>query len=176
MAAHLNRDGKFQSDKYPSCPPGKVPLSVEDETAQDLLWEYAQRRREVDEEFAEDLEAALRAAGYVPETSLLLHRVAEAAGVDDYESFGEVIRRVKTLHDAVLCSHRYVTAPDGDMCGDCGADLEDALTDGAICPARNETGTTVLREALEKIRDCTDDHEAEIIARTALKATEPPSC
>jgi hypothetical protein len=57
-------DGKFQSDKYPTCPPGKVPLSVEDESAQDLLWEYAQRRREVDAEFSVDLEAALRTAGY----------------------------------------------------------------------------------------------------------------
>lgn len=37
-------DGEFQSDKYPTCPRGKVPLSVKDKTAQDLLWEYAQRR------------------------------------------------------------------------------------------------------------------------------------
>lgn len=44
MGAHTV-NGQFQSDKYPTCPPGKVPLSVEDPTAQDLLWEYAQRRR-----------------------------------------------------------------------------------------------------------------------------------
>lgn len=61
-------DNEFQSDKYPTCPRGKVPLSVRDSTAQDLLWEYAQRRRAVDEEFAEDLETALRNAGYVPTT------------------------------------------------------------------------------------------------------------
>jgi len=59
-------NGEFQSDKYPTCPPGKVPLSVRDTTAQDLLWEYAQRRREVDAEFSADLEFALRAAGYKP--------------------------------------------------------------------------------------------------------------
>jgi hypothetical protein len=41
-------------------------LSVKDPTAQDLLWEYAQRRRAVDAEFADDLEAALLAAGYIP--------------------------------------------------------------------------------------------------------------
>ena len=35
MGAHLNAEGKFQSDKYPTCPAGKVPLSVEDKTAQD---------------------------------------------------------------------------------------------------------------------------------------------
>jgi hypothetical protein len=56
--------GEFQSDKYPTCPPGKVPLSVKDPMAQDLLWEYAQRRRAVDQEFADDLEYALQNAGY----------------------------------------------------------------------------------------------------------------
>ncbi len=65
MGAHLV-DGKFQSDKYPTTPRGKVPLSVEDPTAQDLLWEYAQRRRAVDAEFAADLEVALFEAGYTP--------------------------------------------------------------------------------------------------------------
>lgn len=65
MGSHIV-NGQFQSDKYPTCPPGKVPLSVKDTTAQDLLWEYAQRRRVVDAEFADDLETALKAAGYVP--------------------------------------------------------------------------------------------------------------
>jgi len=65
MGTHLV-NGQFQSDKYPTTPPGKVPLSVKDETAQDLLWEYAQRRRVVDAEFSDDLETALRAAGFVP--------------------------------------------------------------------------------------------------------------
>lgn len=57
-------DGEFQSDKYPTTPRGKVPLSVKDLSAQDLLWEYAQRRRVVDADFSADLEAALRLAGY----------------------------------------------------------------------------------------------------------------
>jgi hypothetical protein len=65
MGSHIV-NGQFQSDKYPTCPPGKVPLSVKDTTAQDLLWEYAQRRRVVDAEFADDLESALRTAGYEP--------------------------------------------------------------------------------------------------------------
>lgn len=63
---HINADGQFQSDKYPTCPAGKVPLSVEDPTAQELLWEYAQRRRALDKEFAQDLEFALVSAGYDP--------------------------------------------------------------------------------------------------------------
>jgi hypothetical protein len=70
MGAHINSDGLFQSDKYPTCPPGKVPLSVRDVTAQDLLWEYARRRRVVDAEFSDDLETALRAAGYVPPVAI----------------------------------------------------------------------------------------------------------
>jgi hypothetical protein len=65
MGEHLI-DGEFQSDKYPTCPRGKVPLSCNDLIAQDLLWEYAKRRRAVDAEFADDLQSALRLAGFVP--------------------------------------------------------------------------------------------------------------
>jgi hypothetical protein len=61
-------EGDFQSDKYPTCPRGKVPLSTKDPMAQDLLWKYAQRRRAVDAEFAADLETALRAKGFQPES------------------------------------------------------------------------------------------------------------
>lgn len=61
---HIDELGRFQSDKYPTTPAGKCPLSVEDPTAQDLLWEYAQRRRPLDAEFADDLEFALLNAGY----------------------------------------------------------------------------------------------------------------
>jgi len=57
-------DGKFQSDKYPTCPPNKVPLSVEDPMAQDLLFEYAERRREVDPQFSIDLVWALFHNGF----------------------------------------------------------------------------------------------------------------
>ncbi len=65
MGAHLI-NGEFQSDKYPTCPRNKVPLSVKDLSAQDLLWEYAQRHRQVDAEFSADLETALISAGFVP--------------------------------------------------------------------------------------------------------------
>lgn len=83
MGAHII-DGEFQSDKYPTCPRGKVPLSVKDKTAQDLLWEYAQRRRSVDAEFADDLETALKAQGYAPhETVAGLKDVLEILGRAD---------------------------------------------------------------------------------------------
>lgn len=71
MGAHIV-NGKFQSDKYPGCPAGKVPLSVEDPTAQDLLWQYAQRHRKVDAEFSADLELALQQAGF-PEIATPRH-------------------------------------------------------------------------------------------------------
>ena len=78
MGAHLI-DGEFQSDKYPTTPCGKVPLSVKDPTAQDLLWEYAQRRRSVDAEFSADLEVALRAAGYLGGGGICRHCHATVA-------------------------------------------------------------------------------------------------
>lgn len=87
MGAHINADGQFQSDKYPTCPPGKVPLSVNDKTAQDLLWEYAQRRREVDAEFSDDLETALRAAGYEPHRQVTEDELL-AELMRDYRSLG----------------------------------------------------------------------------------------
>lgn len=65
MGSHII-DGQFQSDKYPETPRGLVPLKPTDPTAQDLLWLYAQRRRVVDAEFADDLEQVLRSAGYSP--------------------------------------------------------------------------------------------------------------
>jgi hypothetical protein len=74
MGSHIV-DGQFQSDKYPTTPRGKVPLSVEDVTAQDLLWEYAQRRRSVDGEFSDDLEHALRSAGYESTSSGMNWRI-----------------------------------------------------------------------------------------------------
>jgi hypothetical protein len=79
VSGHLI-DGEFQSDKYPTTPRGKVPLSVKDATAQDLLWEYAQRRRAVDAEFAADLETALVTAGYVKRGQNLAPIGANALG------------------------------------------------------------------------------------------------
>lgn len=54
----------FKSDKYPTCPVGKVPLSTKDPMAQDLLAEYSRRRRVVDRHFSDALDAALRNRGY----------------------------------------------------------------------------------------------------------------
>lgn len=69
MGSHLI-DGEFQSDKYPDCPRGKVPLSIKDKDAQPLLWIYAELHRGRDPEFSDDVQAALRLAGYDPPPSL----------------------------------------------------------------------------------------------------------
>ncbi len=65
MGEHII-DGQFQSDNYPDTPRGLVPLKPTDPMAQDLLWEYARRRKPVDAEFSEDLRTVLLASGYVP--------------------------------------------------------------------------------------------------------------
>jgi hypothetical protein len=57
-------EGAFQSDKYPTTPRGKVPLSTHDPDAQDLLWEYAVRHRLRDPQFSDDLMTALKNSGF----------------------------------------------------------------------------------------------------------------
>jgi len=52
---HIDGEGRFQSDKYDWCQPDFVPLKVTDPMAQDLLRIYAERRRAVDAQFADDL-------------------------------------------------------------------------------------------------------------------------
>ena len=71
-------------------PRGKVPLSVKDTTAQDLLWEYAQRRRVVDAEFSDDLEAALKAAGYAHSPTRCLRVVAPCTSKAAYVEMREL--------------------------------------------------------------------------------------
>lgn len=60
---HLTVTNEFQSDKYPWCHAGFVPLKVTDPLATDLLAQYADRRRTIDAEFSRDLHDALAAAG-----------------------------------------------------------------------------------------------------------------
>ena len=64
MSEHINADGEFQSDKYPWCKPGVVPLKLTDRMAQQCLWDYAAKREYVDLEFSEDLRQCLLAAGF----------------------------------------------------------------------------------------------------------------
>lgn len=75
MGAHLV-NGTFQSDKYPTTPAGKVPLSVKDPKAQPFLWDFAEGHREKDAEFTDDLQMALLLHGHAPK-SLRLPLLAE---------------------------------------------------------------------------------------------------
>lgn len=61
---HLTESGTFQSDKFPWCSAGFVPLKITDPAARDLLAEYARRRAPIDAEFPRDL---LEALANVPE-------------------------------------------------------------------------------------------------------------
>lgn len=61
MGEHI-KDGQFQSDKYPACPPGKFPLSFKDLRAQPLIWMYSEITE--DAELARDLQECLRNEGY----------------------------------------------------------------------------------------------------------------
>ena len=102
MGAHLI-DGEFQSDKYPTVPRGLVPLSVNDRMAQDLLWEYAQRRRSVDAEFSDDLESALLAVGYQPpsKTEAIAAQVGADAGKAVLDAADAMARGGRRLWDRV---------------------------------------------------------------------------
>ena len=59
MGEHLI-DGEFQSDKYPWCKRGFVPLKLTDPDARAVLKEYALRREKIDSEFSSDLWLAIR--------------------------------------------------------------------------------------------------------------------
>jgi len=115
MGAHII-EGEFQSDKYPTTPRGKVPLSVKDTTAQDLLWEYAQRRRAVDAEFSDDLESALTNAGYVPgapRVATIIDALVKAAKMARAVIADRVARG---SHPECLCpGHRATTAIDAAL-------------------------------------------------------------
>lgn len=97
---HLVGD-EFQSDKYPTCPAGKVPLSTKDPMAQDLLWQYAQRRRAVDADFSADLEEALRLKGYRPAERELTIGVKSSAAMQT-APYGYLIVWLELSDDFVL--------------------------------------------------------------------------
>lgn len=124
MPAHLDPDGRFQSDKYPTTPPDLVPLKVTDETAQDLLWEYASRRERVDAEFSEDLRHRLREVGFDPAS---VH--AAQQNIDAATSQRDHARlRLRTIWNAVF---RGTGSPDRTL-GHVEAHLELARLHGHI--------------------------------------------
>lgn len=125
MGAHLI-DAEFQSDKYPTCPRGKVPLSVRDTTAQDLLWEYAQRRRAVDAEFADDLETALVEAGFTIRVCAWCSKRRRycAASVELRDEAGRwILEGAYGSRIADMCLYMFIknepAAPANPVCDEC---------------------------------------------------------
>ncbi len=57
---HLTISGTFQSDKYPWCHAGFLPIKISDPIAYNFLKYYALSRKDVDSEFCRDLLEALR--------------------------------------------------------------------------------------------------------------------
>lgn len=136
MGTHLI-ENEFQSDKYPTTPRGKVPLSVKDVTAQDLLWEYAQRRRSVDAEFSDDLETALKAAGFVPGQAAIVAAVGRMTGAERAAFIASAAPPV--MAGTVVVATTVPAAPQKES-------FLDALRTGLDDHARN---------ALEAVRDNT---------------------
>ena len=59
MSSHIV-NGQFQSDKYPWCKPGFVPLKLTDPLARKVLMEYAYGRAAKDVDFSTDLIACIQ--------------------------------------------------------------------------------------------------------------------
>ena len=166
MGKHLI-DGQFQSDKYPSTPCGLVPLKPPDPMAQDLLWEYAQRRRAVDPEFSDDLEEVLRLSGYDHDATTddpLTIRCREAAAEwvlkRKYEAEETLRRRIRRIADTTERHVRPVidaqAAAHAEAYKRTKKRVEDLLTGEEVWEADLEKAQQQerrLREALKTIRD-----------------------
>jgi hypothetical protein len=123
MGAHII-DGEFQSDKYPTCPAGKVPLSTKDTTAQDLLFIYAQRRRAVDAEFAADLETALKLKGFEPGDGFVVVKQEDLDWMlGTILNTNEILIEERAFADNGLCAE--VNDRVFELANDYGFDLEE---------------------------------------------------
>lgn len=174
MGEHLI-DGEFQSDKYPTTPRGKVPLSCKDPTAQDLLWEYAQRRRSVDAEFSDDLEAALKIAGYTAppqpsgpsiEEQIAAARRVVALGIHALEDHRQ--RRLLAGHTDIGAGTDHLGLWDSEV-----ADIAiaDAFISSYEAQSRELVETRAEIERLTAERDrCRDAKAAEVLRNDELIA------
>lgn len=106
---HINgATGRFESDKYPWCEPGFVPFKITDKMAQDLLWQYADRRRSIDPDFADDLQHCLRNEGFLPAVQRPRGWTSQRpCGAGYYLCARPGVVRLERVfvHDDVLCMH-----------------------------------------------------------------------
>ena len=116
MGSHLI-DGHFQSDKYPWCQRGFVPLKVTDKDAQPVLWAYAQTHRERDPEFSADLEQALLNAGFKPPKTIT-RKVADLVTENDFDNLPLPLSVIPNYMGINLCSvdsESWVKQDDGQL-------------------------------------------------------------
>lgn len=59
MGHHIDKQGRFQSDKYPDLPPDKIVLSFNDPLARDALLVLAQSYSGADPELTADIRQRL---------------------------------------------------------------------------------------------------------------------
>ena len=57
MGHHINKEGQFQSDKYPELRPDKIVLSFKDEAAREALRVYVKHAQ--DKELSQDIATRL---------------------------------------------------------------------------------------------------------------------
>lgn len=65
MGHHIDKQGRFQSDKYPQLPPDKIALSFHDPLVRDALLLVAEAYAEKDAELSEDILKRLRTIGNI---------------------------------------------------------------------------------------------------------------
>lgn len=66
MPRHIDRDGRFQSDRHPDLPPDKIVLSFNDPLAHPALMSLSMAYHETDPELSQDIFdrlTAIRAKG-----------------------------------------------------------------------------------------------------------------
>lgn len=132
---HIDKQEKFQSDKYSWCRPDYVPLKLTDPMAQDLIYEYACRRAKVDQAFAEDLKSRLTDLGFDWHTPSHYEKGRQ----DERHEITSFIDSVAAVLDDPACSLRDVTAQDALIAiMDMVTDEEHLQDEDESAPVENE--------------------------------------
>lgn len=173
---HLTVSGKFQSDRYPGTPVGKVPLSIKDTLAQDLLWEYARRHtaanKHGDSEFSRDLQDALTNAGFdAAEALRVAHEMQEKAVAAERERFVEMEARALSMFWLLPGDHTI-----GQLQGlaDRARELQAADAKLARLKAPDEGMVEVVINVHFEVGDCPSYERAAAVIRAIAAYLETP--
>ena len=128
---HIDKDGNFQSDKYPWCKPGFLPLKFTDPMAQDLLWEYSRRRSQIDLDFSFGVAANLEKVGFKPLDQKELDEAMELAR-KTLDRDGIWSRSTRKLGRALLHLLSRTGKPMKVPIGPNGQEVEGLVKDGIV--------------------------------------------